>query len=50
MDPFELERSIGDLCISINDMQGGRVQNALLDLCERLEAAEKYGEGMLDEL
>jgi hypothetical protein len=50
MDPFELERLIGDLCSSINDMTGGRVQNQLLDLCDRLEAAEKYGDGMLDEL
>ena len=50
MDPFELERLIGDLCSSINDMTGERVQNQLLDLCDRLEAAEKYGDGMLDEL
>jgi hypothetical protein len=50
MNPFELERLIGDLCSSINDMTGGRVQNQLLDLCDRLEAAEKYGNGMLDEL
>ena len=49
MDPFELERMIGDLCSSINDMKAGRVQNELLDLCDRLEAAEKYGDGMLDE-
>jgi hypothetical protein len=50
MDPFELERLIGDLCISINDMNGGKLQGELLDLCDRLEAAEKSGEGMLDEL
>ena len=49
MDPYELERLIGDLCSSINDMTGGRVQSELLDLCDRLEAAEKYGDGMLDE-
>ena len=49
-DPFELERLIGDLCISINDMKGGRLQNELLNLCDRLEAAEKSGDGMLDEL
>lgn len=49
MDPIELERLIGDLCSSIHDMQGGRGQNELLDLCDRLEAAEKYGDGMLDE-
>jgi hypothetical protein len=50
MDPFELERLIGDLCISINDMKGGALQSKLLDLCDRLEAAEKYGEGMLEDL
>ena len=49
MDTFELERLIGDLCISINDMHGGALQNELLDLCDRLEAAEKYGDGMLYE-
>jgi len=31
-------------------MNGGALQNALLDLCDRLEAAETYGDGMLDEL
>ena len=39
IDPFELERLIGDLTISINDMQPGSLQNALLDVCDRLEAA-----------
>ena len=50
MDTFELERLIGDLCISINDMDRCALQNDLLDLCDRLEAAERYGDGMLDEL
>ncbi len=49
MDSYELERLIGDLCSSINDIQGGRVRNELLDLCDRLEAAERYGDGMLEE-
>jgi hypothetical protein len=49
LDTFELERLIGDLSKSINDMAGGSLQNALLDLCERLEAAEQYGSGMPDE-
>ena len=40
---FELERLIGDLCISINGMNGGAVQQKLMDLCDRLEAAERYG-------
>ena len=48
IDAFELERLIGDLCISINDMKSGALQNALLDLCERLEAAEQSADGMLD--
>ena len=48
MDRFELERLIGDLSRSINDMNEGRLQDQLLTLCERLEAAERYGDGMLD--
>ena len=48
MDCFELERLIGDVCRSINHMKRGRTQNQLLDLCDRLEAAEQYGDGMLD--
>lgn len=50
VDLFELERLIGDLCISINDMNGGARQRQLCDLCDRLEAAEKYGDGMLEEI
>jgi hypothetical protein len=48
IDTFELERLIGDLSISINEMTGGIVQYKLLDLCDRLEAAERYGDGQLD--
>ncbi len=48
MDRFELERLIGDLTRSINDMNGGRLQDQLLTLCDRLEAAEQYGDGMMD--
>lgn len=48
IDTFDLERLIGDLSISINDMQGGTVQDELLELCDRLEAAERYGDGQLD--
>ena len=29
-------------------LRDGAVQNKLLDLCDRLEAAERYGEGRLD--
>ena len=49
MDLFELERLIGDLSSSINDMRDGALQSKLLDLCDRLEAAEKHGHGMLEE-
>jgi hypothetical protein len=48
LDRYELERLIGDLCRSINDMKSGALQNQLLNLCDRLEAAERYGDGMLD--
>jgi hypothetical protein len=48
ISPFELEQLIGDLSRSINDMNGGAVQNKLLDLCDRLEAADRYGDGRLD--
>jgi len=50
MDRFEFERLIGDLCYSINHMEPGALQNRLNDLCDRLEAAERHGEGLLDEL
>jgi hypothetical protein len=48
MDTFELEHLIGDLSISVNSMEGGAVQHKLLDLCDRLEAAERYANGQLD--
>jgi len=35
-------------CRSINQMKSGATQNQLLDLCDRLEAAERNGDGMLD--
>jgi DNA-binding transcriptional MerR regulator len=50
MDRFELERLIGDLSRSINELNGGRLQDQLLALCDRLEAAERCGDGMLDTL
>jgi hypothetical protein len=50
MDPFELERLIGDLCRSINHMKEGPLQSKLVDLCDRLEAVERYGDGMLEDL
>lgn len=48
LDSFELERLIGDVSISINQLNGGRLQGQLLDLCERLEYAEQTGDGMLE--
>lgn len=50
LDRFELERLIGDLSYSINHKTRGATQNQLLDLCDRLEYAEKSGDGMLDTL
>ena len=50
MDRLELERLIGDVCRSINHMKGGATQDQFLELCDRLEAAERYGDGMLDTL
>jgi hypothetical protein len=50
LDRDKLERLIGDLCYSINHLKPGALQDQLLALCDRLEAAERYGDGMLDEL
>jgi hypothetical protein len=50
MDRFELERLIGDVCYSINHKTRGATQHQLLELCDRLEYAEKYGDGMLHTL
>jgi len=36
MDVFELGQLIGDLCRSINDLDGGVLQDQLLDLCQQL--------------
>jgi len=47
MNSFYLEKLIGDLCYSINRMQSGSLQDRLLELCDRLESAERYGEGIL---
>lgn len=50
MDGFELEYLIGDVCRSINHMSDGALQDQLSNLCDRLEAAEQFGDGMLDVL
>lgn len=48
LDCLELGHMIGDLCYSINKRTSGRLQAKLVELCDRLEAAERYGDGMLD--
>jgi hypothetical protein len=50
IDRFNLEQLIGNLCYSINRMKPGKLQDELLALCDRLEAAERYGDGELDVL
>ena len=48
ISPFYLQQMIGDLLHSINKRAKGKVQDALIELCDRLEAAERYGDGELD--
>ena len=48
MCTFELEHLIGELCRSFNRRELGADEDAVIDLCERLEYAEKYGDGDLD--
>ena len=51
LDVFELKQLIGDLCRSINDLKRSTaVRNKLVALCDRLDAAERYGDGRLDGL
>lgn len=50
IDRFNLEQLIGNLCYSINQTKPGPLQDELLELCNRLEAAERYGDGELDVL
>jgi hypothetical protein len=45
---FYLNQMIGDLSYSINKRTKGKIQKALIELCERLEIAERYGDGELD--
>ncbi len=39
---------ISDLSYSINERTKGSIQRAVIDLCDRLEIAERYGDGELD--
>ncbi len=48
IDRFNLEQLIGNLCYSINRAKPGKLQDELVALCDRLEAAERYGDGDLD--
>jgi hypothetical protein len=45
---FYLNQMIGDLSYSINKGSKGKIQKALIELCDRLEIAERYGDGELD--
>lgn len=45
---FYLNQMIGDLSHSINKDTKGKIQTALNELCDRLEIAERYGDGELD--
>lgn len=46
--PFYLNQMIGDLSYSINKRTKGRTQRELIELCDRLEYAHRYGDGQLD--
>ena len=46
---FYLNQMIGDLSYSINKRTKGRIQEELLELCDRLESIHRYGEGQLDD-
>ena len=48
IDRLNLGQVIGNPCYSINPAKPGRLQDELLTLCDRLEAAERYGDGDLD--
>ena len=48
MTRHELERLIGELSRSYNHDETGKDEDAVLDLCDRLEYAERTGDGDLD--
>ena len=50
IDRFNLEHLIGNLCYAINRMKLGRLHDQLFELCDRLEAAERYGDDEPDVL
>jgi hypothetical protein len=48
MSASELEMLIGELSRSLNHGECADDTDAVIDLCDRLEYAEKYGDGALD--
>ena len=48
MSAYELEMLIGELSRSFNHGACRRDEDAVIELCDRLEYAEKYGDGELD--
>ena len=48
MTRYELELLIGELTRSYNHDETGQDEEAVLDLCDRLEYAERTGDGDLD--
>ena len=48
MSRYELEQLIGELSRSYNHDETGKDEDAVLDLCDRLEYAERTGDGDLD--
>ena len=50
IERFDLDQLIGNLCYAINRMKLGRLHDQLFELCDRLEAAERYGSGELEML
>ena len=45
---YELEMLIGELCRSFNHDETGADEDAVLELCDRLEYAERTGDGELE--
>ena len=45
---FYLNQMVGDLSYSINKRTKGGIQRDVIELCDRLESAERYGDGELD--
>ena len=48
MSAYDLEMLIGELSRSINHGECGRDEDAVIDLYDRLEYTQKYGDGEWD--